>query len=367
MNTVTKFLTRGVVWCVLCGLSGAVAAPTTPLTLSADAPDTYTVVKGDTLWGIAGHFLRDPWRWPEIWRQNDQIKDPHWIYPGDILRLIYVDGQPQVVVERGGAVRLSPQVRTKDLDQAIPPIPYEIVAAFMSKPSVIANEDTRALPYVVALRDQHVIAGGVGDQFYARGITGTDPGTHYSIVRLEQKLKDPDDQAFLGYMAVYGGSARVDGQGTVDRRPVDLTRLSIIDSAREIIEGDRLVSDRAEIPLDFVPHAPSVQIDGKIIAVVGGVSAIGQYQVVAINRGHRHGLEPGHVLTSWQHADRVVDSRGRNPGVPGEFDQTFPHHVQLPDERSGMMMVFRTYDRVSYALVLSADNSVRVNDPVRNP
>lgn len=363
MNIFSKFMILSL---LMCGLASA-AEPTGPLTLAPDAPDTYTVVRGDTLWGISGRFLKDPWRWPEIWHINDQIKDPHWIYPGDILHLIYVDGQPQVVVERGGAVRLSPKVRTQNLDQAIPAIPYEIVAAFMSKPSVIANEGSSNLPYIVAMRDRHVIAGGIGDQFYVRGITGSDPGTRYNVVRLAEKLKDPDDNAVLGWMAVYGGAARVDGQGTYNRQPTDLTRMSVIDSAREMEEGDRLVTDSVEVPLDFVPHAPNVQVDGRIIAVVDGVTAIGQYQVVAINRGRRHGLEPGDVLASWQHADRVIDSRGRNPGIPNEFEGVFPHHVQLPDERSGTMMIFRTYDRVSYALMLSTDTSARVNDPVRNP
>ncbi len=343
-------------------------APTRPLTLAPDAPETYTVVRGDTLWAISGHFLKDPWRWPELWHENPDIKDPHWIYPGDILHLSYTeDGQPQVTVERGNTVHLGPQVRTSPLDQAVPAIPYEIVAAFMSKPSVIAAEDTKGLPYVVALRDSHVIAG-TGDQIYARGITGADPGTRFNVVRLDQKLKDPDDHAFLGYMAVYGGNARVVSLGTVNRKPTELTTLSIVDSAREIVSGDKLVTDRLEVPLDFLPHAPPRQVDGRIIAVVDGVTTIGQYQVVVINRGHRHGLEPGDVLVSWQRADKAIDAKGRGPAsASSEFAPILPKRVQLPDERSGTMMVFRTYDRMSYALMLTSDTSVRVNDPVRNP
>jgi len=357
--------------CLLVALASPAQTPapkhTGPLTLSPDAPATYTVVRGDTLWGISGRYLKDPWRWPDLWHENPDIKDPHWIYPGDILHLSYdAEGQPQVTLERGNTVHLSPQIRSQPLDQAIPAIPYEIVAAFMSKPSVIAAEDTKGLPYVVALRDYHVVAG-TGDEFYARGITSSDPGSRFNVVRLEQKLKDPDDHAFLGYMAVYGGSARVVGQGTVDRKPTELTALTLVESAREVVEGDKLVNDRLEVPLDFVPHAPPKQIDGKIIAVVNGVTTIGQYEVVVINRGHRHGLEPGHVLVSWQRADKAIDARGRNPGAPREFGPIIPHKVQLPDERSGTMMVFRTYDRMSYALMLTSDTSVRVNDPVRNP
>ena len=339
-----------------------------PLTLAADAPETYTVVRGDTLWGIAGHFLRDPWRWPEVWHVNPEIKDPHWIYPGDILHLGYgEDGKPEITVERGNTVHLSPQIRSQPLDQAIPAIPYEIVAAFMSKPSVVSAEDSKSLPYVVALRNYHQIAG-VGDQFYARGLNA-DPGSRFNVVRLEQKLKDPDDHSFLGYMAVYGGNARVVSQGTVDRKPTELTTMSVVESAREIVEGDKLVTDRLEVPLDFVPHAPPGQVDAKIVAVVDGVTTIGQYEVVVINRGRRNGLEPGHVLVTWQRSERAIDANGRSPGSSSmrEFGPILPKHVQLPDERSGSMMVFRTYDRMSYALMLTSNTSVRINDPVRNP
>ena len=368
MKNLTKI---GSLACLLLSLAGPGRvlgqSPTPPLALAPDAPASYTVVRGDTLWGISGRFLRDPWRWPEVWKVNPEIKDPHWIYPGDVLHLGYTeDGQPQITVERGNTMHLSPQVRSQPLDQAVPAIPYEIVAAFMSKPSVIAAEDTKNLPYVVALRDYHQIAG-VGDQFYARGIAGADPGSRYNVVRLERKLKDPDDHAFLGYMAVYDGNARVVSQGTVDRKPTELTTMSVVESAREIVEGDKLVTDRLEVPLDFVPHAPPGRVDGKILAVVDGVTTIGQYEVVVINRGHRDGLEPGHVLVTWQHSERAIDARGRTPGAPLEFGPILPKRVQLPDERSGTMMIFRTYDRMSYALMLTTNTSVRVNDPVRNP
>lgn len=345
----------------------AAGAPTGPLTLAPDAPQTYVVVRGDTLWDISGRFLTRPWRWPELWKLNPDIKDPHWIYPGDVLHLIYVDGQPQLTIERGNVVRLDPEVRTTPLGQAIPPIPYEIIAAFMSKPSVVAAESvTRSLPYVVALADRHVIAG-VGDHLYARGVAGAAPGARFAVVHLEGKLRDPDDHHFLGYMAIYGGSVRVVGPGTVDRKPTELTTLSVVESGREIIEGDKLVDDQLDVQLDFVPHPVPGRIDGRIIAVVDGVTTIGQYHVVVINRGKRDGLEPGHILVSWQRAERAIDARGRNPGAPLEFGPILPKHVQLPDERSGTMMVFRTYDRMSYALMLTSDTSARVNDPVRNP
>jgi hypothetical protein len=295
------------------------------------------------------------------------VKDPHWIYPGDILHLVFVDGQPEVIVERGGVEHLSPQVRTQPLNQAIPAIPYEIVAAFMSKPSIVSAEEFDHLPYIVGLRDRHMVTGSPGDEFYARGVSSANPGSRFTVVHLGVKLKDPDDHAFLGYLAVYGGSAQVVGEGTINRQPTDLTTMKVVDTGREMIEGDKLVDDHLDVPLDFIPHAPATQIDAKILAVVDGVGTIGQYQVVAINRGRRQGLDPGTVLITWQRGDRALDHRGRNPGASSEFSGVFPRHVQLPDERSGTMMVFRTYDRMSYALMLTSDINVRINDPVRNP
>jgi hypothetical protein len=355
--------------------------------LKADAPTSYVVLKGDTLWGISGKYLRDPWYWPEIWYNNPAVKNPHRIYPGDTLKLVYITATGQVIesaadaaaasaagesltaqvrVERGSTVKLLPQIRSESADTSIPALPYEIVAAFMGRPSIVAAEDVKDLPYIVALRDRHVIAG-TGDEFYARGVTGADPGTRYNVVQIGEKIKDPDDGALLGYSGVYAGGARVIGTGSIDRQPSDLIKLTLTESARETLEGDRLVRDRLEVPLDFVPHAPAQQTDGRIVAVVDGVTIIGQYEVVVINRGKKHGLEAGHVLTAWQRGDLVPDMKGENPGAHREFENPFPKHVRLPDERAGTLMVFRTYERMSFALVLSADAALRVGDTVRNP
>ena len=168
-------------------------------------------------------------------------------------------------------------------------------------------------------------------------------------------------------MAVYNGRVRLLGQGTVDREPTELATLAITNSAREIVEGDRLVADEAELKADFIPHSPDQTIDGQIIAVVNGIATVGQYQVVVINRGKAHGLEPGHVLISWQRSDVAVDRKGRGPGAQREFRSLITKHVQLPDERSGSMMIFKTYDKMSYALMMTSNTSARVNDPVRNP
>ena len=336
--------------------------PSVPL--AADAPSSYVVQRGDTLWGISAKFLRDPWNWPEIWYLNPEVKNPHLIYPGDTLRLVYgADGRPQLRVERGDVVRLSPQIRTTPLDQAIPAIPYELVAAFMGKPTVISDEDAKRLPYVVAQFEQRVIAGA-GDGFYVRGLGGARPGERFNVVHLGKRLKDPDGGGDLGYEGIYTGSARVEraASGAGDK---ELAKLVLVESARETLNGDRLLRDKLEVPLDFVPHAPTKPVDGRVISVVNGVNVIGQYHVVVINRGRRHGLEPGHVLSIWQAGDKVKD---RGPGgTSNEFTKPFAPSVKLPEERAGTFMVFKAYEQLSYGLIMSATADLHVGDLVRKP
>jgi hypothetical protein len=375
MNKILKLVTSGALVAVILVAANAADTSSAPgasmsVPLATDAPSTYTVQRGDTLWGISSRYLKEPWYWPEIWYINPEIKNPHLIYPGDTLHLVYVAGadgtaHPQVRVERGNTVRLSPQVRPEALSQAVPAVPSDVIAAFMGKPGVLASEDAYNLPYVVSARDGRA-AAGLGDEVYVRGLTNTDPGTRYSVVEIGQKLKDPDDGTMLGYMAVYTGAAQVIGQGTIDRQPTELTKLTLVESTRETVQGDRLISDHLDVPLDFVPHAPTSQVDGRVIAVVHGVTVIGQYEVVAINRGASQGIEPGHVLRVWQNSPVVPDRGGEVLGAETEFSW-FQHHVQLPDERAGTMMVFRTYPRMSYALVLASTTDMRVGDAVRNP
>ena len=340
----------------------AARQPSVPL--AADAPSSYLVQRGDTLWGISARFLRDPWNWPEIWYLNPEVKNPHLIYPGDTLRLVYgADGRPQLRVERGDVVRLSPQIRTTPLDQAIPAIPYELVAAFMSKPSVISAEDAKRLPYVVAQFQERVIAG-TGDGFYARGLAGAQVGERFNVVHLGKRLKDPDGGGDLGFEGIYTGSARVERTATGEGDK-ELAKLVLVESARETLNGDRLLRDKLEVPLDFVPHAPAKPVDGRIISVVNGVNVIGQYHVVVINRGRRHGLEPGHVLSIWQAGDKVKD---RGPGgTSNEFTKPFAASVKLPEERAGTFMVFRAYEQLSYGLIMSATAELHVGDLVRKP
>jgi hypothetical protein len=355
--------------------AGAEELTTTPanrmsVPLAPDAPSTYVVKRGDTLWDISARFLTQPWYWPEIWYVNPEIKNPHLIYPGDTLRLVYgADGRPQIRVERGNTVVLSPQVRTQSLSQAIPAIPYEIVAAFMSKPSVISKEEAERLPYVVATREGKVV-GATGDTLYGRGADAA-PGTRYNIVHLGERLKDPESGDFLGYQGIYTGMARVDRAGRAGTNGKDdeasLAKLTIVEAARETLQGDRLVVENLEVPLDFVPHAPAQPVDGEIMSVIDGVTTIGQYQVVVINRGKRHGLEPGHVLQIWQAGAEVRDRGPSKQSWTQQVFKPFGTKVQLPSEQAGMFMVFRVYDRLSYGLVVAADTVLKVGDRVKSP
>ena len=224
-----------------------VQVPSRGIPLAENAPDSYVVKRGDTLWGIAKVFLRDPWYWPEIWQVNPQVHNPHLIYPGDTLRLVYIDGQPQIVLqrglERGDGIRVEPRMRSEPIDSAITTIPYATVAAFMSKPTVLDREQIKAAPYVLATRDLHVVMSE-GDTVYARGFTSpAELGSHYNVVRVGDALIDPDDNRVLGYDGIYTGSGHVTRQG-------DPTTLIMTESARESRAGDKLIPGGVDVPLD---------------------------------------------------------------------------------------------------------------------
>jgi hypothetical protein len=353
----------------------------TGIPLASDAPDRYTVKQGDTLWDISKVFLRDPWFWPEIWYLNPQVKNPHLIFPGDTLVLTSVDGKPQVSVAergsvgqaaeeeqtaddaatptaRGGGVRLSPRVRSTPLSQAVQTIPYEAIAAFISKPSFLTKKEAKSGPYLVGSRDFHTI-GGEGDEMYARGIGDAAEGTKYNIVHVDEKLRDPQNGDVLGYRGVYVGHATVMGQAG------DPTKLKLGATEREALHGDRLYPEDLAIPLDFQPRAAGDDVEGLVMAV-GGVSIVGQYQTVAINRGTKHGLEPGHVLAILQKGEKIRDHYKH--GVDGQSAFKWGgSKVKLPDERIGVLMVFKAYDRMSYALIMEATHPVRIGDLLRAP
>ncbi len=326
--------------------------------MNPNAPESYVVKRGDTLWGIAKVFLRDPWYWPEIWQVNPQVHNPHLIYPGDTLRLVYIDGKPRLMLQRGDAARVEPRVRSEPLESAVTTIPYETVAAFMSKPSVLSQEQIKGAPYVLASRDLHV-AMSEGNTVYARGFsTPAELGTHYNIGRVGDALRDPDDNRIVGYDGVFTGAGHVTRIG-------DPVTLIMTESARETEAGDKLFAGGVDVPLDFIPAPPRNKVRGRIMAVANGVTVIGQYEVVVINRGARDGLVPGNVLAVYE-AGPVVDDTA-NKGFMGSMSRLAAPTVHLPDERSGTFMVFKTFDTLSYGLIMEATSIIRVADRVENP
>jgi len=333
-------------------------APQEGLKLNPNAPDSYVVKRGDTLWGIAKVFLRDPWYWPEIWQVNPKIQNPHLIYPGDTLRLVYIEGKPTIMLQRGDSARVLPRVRSQPLEGAVTAIPYETVAAFMSRPSVLAKEQIKAAPYVLATRDMHVVMSD-GDTLYARGFSApVELGTHYNVVRVGDALRDPDDNKIVGYDGIFTGAGHITRGG-------DPATLIMTESARETEAGDKLFAGGVDVPLDFIPSPPKNHTNGRIMAVSNGVTVIGQYEVVVINRGAVDGLVPGNVLAVYQAGDVIADTA--NKGFLNGMSRLGAKNVRLPDERTGTFMVFKTFDHLSYGLIMEATNVIRVADRVENP
>jgi hypothetical protein len=331
--------------------------------LAANAPEEYVVKPGDTLWDISQVFLRDAWYWPEIWHVNPQVQNPHLIYPGDVLRLVYVDGQPRVTLaERAqggsGAKRLSPQVRRSPLSQAVTAIPYDVIASFMGRPTLLDRDQVRTAPYLVAMRDGHLI-GGVGNEVYARGIGEAAVESRYSIIHVEEKLVDPDNNNLLGYTGVYVGSGPVMTAG-------DPAKLLLTETNREALQGDKLFAESVDVNVDFIPHAPASQVDAAVIAIKSH-TVLGQYQVVALNRGSSDGLEPGHVLAVYQAGESVRDTYSKGGLAAGSGISKLGKRVQLPDERAGEIMIFKAFENMSYALVMEATREISQGDRAKNP
>jgi hypothetical protein len=320
--------------------------------LAEGHPDEYVVQPGDTLWDIASTFLRDPWYWPEIWHVNPDIRNPHLIYPGDVLALVMIEGEPRITTVRGSAYRLSPQARITPLSETVTSIPYEQIAAFLSKGLVLEKDQIEGLPYILATRDKHLIAAA-GNDIYVRGGEPAEPGTRYSVVHVGDELVDPDTNEVVGYQGIYVGEGALARGG-------DPATVTLTETNREALRGDRLLPEGVDIPLNFFPKAPDTDVEGRIISVVDGVSQIGQYMVVVLNRGARDGLAPGHVLAVFQAGDVVTDRFGGGTMFSGE-------KVKLPDEEAGTVMVFKVYDRIAYGLVMEATSAIHELDAVRNP
>lgn len=325
--------------------------------LRPDHPEVYTVVRGDTLWDISGSFLSRPWLWPEIWQINPQIENPHLIYPGDEISLVYVDGQPRLSLRRGDAgrttrltpsdtVSLQPQIRSTPLESSIPAISLDSIQGFLVQNRVVEPGILDAAPYVVEGEAERLILGA-GDRVYVRGVLSDHES--FSIVRKGPLYVDPETREVLGREATYIGLGRAVAQdGDVATMLVNSTR-------EEIQIADRVLpTEERRVDASFFPSGPSANIRGVLISVFGGVSQVGQYDIVVINRGEREGLEVGNVLAIYKKGAMARDR------VAKEL-------IQLPSERAGLLMVFRTFEKLSYGIVLMSDRPLSINDEVRNP
>ena len=311
-----------------------------------DSPDQYTVVKGDTLWDISETFLNSPWLWPEIWQANPEIANPHLIYPGDVVRLSYVDGRPVLSVQRNQVIKLSPTARPEPLAGAIPTLPMAVIGPYLTGNQMVSPGVIDASAYILAQRDGKLLSAD-GDVAYARGesVYGLE---RYGIYRAGRQFIDTVSREVLGVEMIEVGQARV------INRDAGLTRISLSGAVREIRAADRLLPLPQARTADFVPSKPPSNLEGEILAVIDGVQQVGQFDIIVLNVGLEQGVDAGNVFAITTDGARVLDP------VSGES-------VQLPDERTGLTMVFRAFDQLSYGLVLSAQRAMRVGDSVRAP
>lgn len=316
--------------------------------LRGDAPDRYTVTPGDTLWDIAGRFLRHPWQWPEVWQVNPRIRNPHLIYPGDVIYLHDCNDRPCLGLERGqGEVRLSPEMRTIPHREAIEPIPLEAVRHFLRDHRIVDDpESLDELAYVVGGDDRRLMSG-LGDRLYARG--EVESSGRVGFYRVGERFHDPASGELLGLELEGVGQARR------ERQEGEIVILEVTASRQEVRNDDIVLPlEVRDLVTEFYPRAPEREVEGTILAVPGGVQFIGRLQVVALDRGRRDGLESGHVLMVEQQGERVSDPR------TGES-------LRLPGENAGLVMVFRPYEKMSYALVMRASRMLSVGDRVHTP
>ena len=379
--------------------------------LKDDAPDRYTVVRGDTLWDISGRFLKDVWRWPELWRMNQvQIQNPHLIFPGDVIVLDRSGADVQLRLLRGGegqppeappgqptpdtpiasgtdALKISPKVRIEPLGaKAIPSIPPSIIEPFLSRPLVVSQNELDSAPSILATEENRV-AIGASSLAYAEGLT-KDKGEIWQVFRRGDALIDPETRETLGYEATYLGEARVLRFG--EQSTIEITK-----SVQEIYVGDRLLPASKEKPVfAYVPRAPGKPVRGRIVSTYGSLGETGPAGIVALSRGAKDGLEVGHVLAIYRNQStaryelRTSPLYGRQGFSFSDSPRTYYSEqvtprdadiysrgkrirqediAKLPDERYGLVMVFRTFDRAAFGLVMQASRPVAVADHVTNP
>jgi nucleoid-associated protein YgaU len=346
------------------GTAQQVAQAGVPLSeLAPNAPDSYTVKPRDTLWDISGLFLRSPWRWPELWGMNlDQIRNPHLIYPGQVLYLDKTGGRARLRVGEqvpDGTTKLSPRVRASDLDSdAIASIPFHLIEPFLNEAVIFEGNQLEVAPRIVATQENRVLLGR-GDLAYVRGDIPSQ--REFRIFREPKPLKDPSTAEVLGWEAVYVGAADYTRQGEsrngADGKPEIVPATFTVTGVKlEAGVGDRLSPLPAREFSNYAPHAPASNVTGQIVSIYGDALTAGRNQIVALNKGARDGMERGHVLALWHKGERVID----------KTDASRPT-IKLPDERHGMLFVFRVFDRMSYALILSVKEPVVPGDRFTQP
>jgi hypothetical protein len=349
-------LARIIVFCLVAVAGSSFAQSQRPdrLQLNDNIPLTYIVKKGDTLWDISAIYLSEPWRWPELWDSNPQVDNPHLIYPGDVLTLRWENGRPRLVRGDVQDVRLSPQIRSESINQAIAPIPRDQIEPFLRGNRIVMPEDYEAAPYVIA-GDAKRLISALGDRIYARGEMDLAEQT-YGLLREGQLVVDPVTDEVLGLQVADIGTATLLSGLASDPSAGAVKTLEVTRVTEEVRISDRLFPQlQGVVDAFFYPQAPAVSIENAfMVAVDRGVSQIGALDIVTINRGAREGLRRGDVLAIYQTGDVVKDP------IEGDW-------VELPDVRAGVVMVFAVYEKASYALVLSASRPLAVGDKVKNP
>lgn len=331
-----------------------VTASARPIQMQPSAPQTYVVRKGDTLWDISTRFLKTPWRWPEIWRGNPDIKNPDLIYPGDVIRLYYINGKPQLTVNRtmsGSNGKLSPRVRESSLEKSDSGIAIRAIRPFLIHPEIVSEEMLRGAPHIVASQDEHLIYGE-NNRVYVRDLPDDSLGSRYSVFRPGDTFLDPVTNEVLGFEAMHTSDAEVVRRGNP-------ATVILLDTVREVLRGDRLLAAKPR-PDDyyFVPHSPPLDAKGEIISVFDSLNQIAGYQIAVINVGKRNRVEPGHVFAINQRS-RLIEDR--------HHSKTQTEEVALPEERSGLIMVFKSFEKLSYGLIMEASRPIRVADTVASP
>lgn len=340
-----------------CALAQAQSPAVSPVELADNAPDKYVVKQGDSLWSISAKFLKSPWHWPEVWRLNrEQIASPHQLYPGQIILLdrgVASNGkpaQPRLAIARD--LRISPKVYASQDSDAIPSIPSKDIEPFLSEPQVMEAGELNKAPKIVTTQEDRVILGQ-GDLAYVAGITSEDKV--WRVFRPAKPVVDPETREVLGFEAFYLGTARVKQAG---KAPKELTTMEILTAKREMGRGDRLLPAVRPELYSYVPHAPESQVTGRVAAIYDGVGETGRNYIVTLNRGKRDGLELGHVLAITRPGKMLVQKDDSNGSKESYL---------LPEERFGLLFVFKTFHRISYALVMDSSRAVKVGDVFRTP